>query len=122
MIHSVLGVTTRWVPALTPILFDMGRTLDSIPRDVRQLTSRPGFAPFRQEKAAIGRRAIASNRGTTWVLRFAGIGLLSTVAYVLLSLGLRTSLPPQASNAVALLIAATANSWANRRFTLGLAA
>jgi putative flippase GtrA len=54
------------------------------------------------------------------VLRFAVVGVASTLAYALLYLGLEHVLTPQAANFVALLITAVANTWANRRFTFGV--
>jgi putative flippase GtrA len=54
------------------------------------------------------------------VARFAAIGVLSTVAYGLLFLALRNSLPAQPANAVALLATAAANTAANRRFTFAI--
>ena len=54
------------------------------------------------------------------VARFAAIGVASTVAYLLLYLGLRTGLSSQASNLVALAVTAVGNTAANRRFTFGV--
>ena len=48
---------------------------------------------------------------------FAVIGVLSTLAQLVLYLGLRTFLPPLAANALSLLLATIANTAANRRFT-----
>jgi putative flippase GtrA len=53
-------------------------------------------------------------------LRFVAIGVLSTLAYVLLFLLLRTVVTAQAANALALLATAVANTAANRRFTFGM--
>jgi len=52
--------------------------------------------------------------------RFAAIGVASTLAYLLLYLGLRTGLSSQASNLVALAVTAVGNTAANRRFTFGV--
>ncbi len=54
------------------------------------------------------------------VARFAAIGVASTLAYLLLYLGLRAGLSSQASNLVALALTAVANTAANRRFTFGV--
>ncbi|MFF4487881.1 glycosyltransferase [Streptomyces sp. NPDC001544] len=54
------------------------------------------------------------------LLRFAAVGTVSTVAYVLLYALLRRPAGPQAANALALLICAVANTAANRRLTFGL--
>jgi putative flippase GtrA len=52
--------------------------------------------------------------------RFLEVGVASTLAYVLLYLGLRTALPAQAANAVSLLATAVLNTAVNRRFTFGI--
>jgi putative flippase GtrA len=52
--------------------------------------------------------------------RFAGVGVASTVAYLLLFLALRTVLGAQPANLVALLVTAVANTAANRRLTFGV--
>lgn len=51
------------------------------------------------------------------LLRFAVIGVVSTVAYALLFLILRGMMGAQAANAVALAVTAIANTAANRRMT-----
>jgi len=51
---------------------------------------------------------------------FAAIGLVSTGAYALLYLVLRSGLPAEASNALALLVTAIGNTAANRRLTFGV--
>jgi putative flippase GtrA len=52
--------------------------------------------------------------------RFLTVGVASTVAYVLLYLGLRTGLAAQPANAVSLLVTALLNTAVNRRFTFGI--
>ncbi|MEU6998515.1 glycosyltransferase [Nonomuraea sp. NPDC046570] len=52
--------------------------------------------------------------------RFAIVGVVSTLSYLLLFSLLRTMLVPFAANAVALLTTAVANTAANRRFTFGV--
>ncbi|MEU6367042.1 bifunctional glycosyltransferase family 2/GtrA family protein [Streptomyces sp. NPDC046931] len=52
--------------------------------------------------------------------RFAAVGALSTVGYLLLYTALRPAADPQAANALALLICAFANTAANRRLTFGM--
>jgi putative flippase GtrA len=54
------------------------------------------------------------------IARFMGIGVLSTVAYALLYLGLAPVLGALAANAAALAITAVANTAANRRLTFGV--
>ncbi len=57
---------------------------------------------------------------TRQLVRFAGIGVASTVAYLLLYLLLRTGLSAQPANLLALLLTAVANTAANRRLTFGV--
>jgi glycosyltransferase involved in cell wall biosynthesis len=52
--------------------------------------------------------------------RFGAIGIVSTVAYLVLYLILRVGVPAEAANAVALLLTAVANTAANRRLTFGV--
>jgi putative flippase GtrA len=52
--------------------------------------------------------------------RFLAVGVASTLAYVLLYLGLRTALSAQWANAVSLLATAVLNTAINRRFTFGI--
>ena len=54
------------------------------------------------------------------LVRFGGIGLVSTVAYALLFLLLHPSVGAQSANFLALLLTAVANTAANRRFTFGV--
>ncbi|GAB2977491.1 bifunctional glycosyltransferase family 2/GtrA family protein [Saccharothrix stipae] len=54
------------------------------------------------------------------LVRFAAVGVLSTLAYLLLFVSLRAGLGAQGANLVALLVTAIANTAANRRFTFGV--
>ena len=54
------------------------------------------------------------------VIRFVGVGVASTLGYALLFLGLRVAMGAMLGNCVALVLATTANTWANRRITFGL--
>jgi putative flippase GtrA len=54
------------------------------------------------------------------VFGFAVVGVLSTLAYLLLYLALRTAMPAVGANAVALLATTIANTAANRRFSFGI--
>jgi putative flippase GtrA len=54
------------------------------------------------------------------VLRFAAIGAASTLAYLLLYVALRSFVPAQAANAIALLATAIGNTAANRRLTFAI--
>jgi putative flippase GtrA len=53
-------------------------------------------------------------------VRFAAIGIASTLAYLALFIVLRNSMGAQAANLTALLITAVANTAANRRLTFGV--
>jgi len=57
---------------------------------------------------------------TGQLVRFAGVGVASTLAYLLLYALLRTGAAPQPANLVALLATAVANTAANRRLTFGV--
>ncbi|WP_436788749.1 glycosyltransferase [Yinghuangia sp. YIM S10712] len=52
--------------------------------------------------------------------RFAVVGVLSTLAFILLYALLRTAMPALVANALSLLITAIGNTAANRRFTFGV--
>jgi putative flippase GtrA len=54
------------------------------------------------------------------VVRFALIGVISTIAYALLFVALRPALGPPWANAVALAVTAVANTHANRHITFGV--
>ncbi|WP_123742770.1 bifunctional glycosyltransferase family 2/GtrA family protein [Saccharothrix texasensis] len=54
------------------------------------------------------------------LVRFAAVGVISTLAYLLLFVSLRGGLGAQGANLVALLVTAVANTAANRRFTFGV--
>ncbi|MFI9587615.1 glycosyltransferase [Streptomyces sp. NPDC052236] len=56
----------------------------------------------------------------TQLVRFAAVGAVSTLGYLLLYAALRPAAGPQAANALALLTCAAVNTTANRRFTFGL--
>jgi glycosyltransferase involved in cell wall biosynthesis len=53
-------------------------------------------------------------------VRFGAIGVVSTIAYLLLYVLLRQVTPAEMANAVALLVTAVANTAANRRLTFGV--
>ncbi|BCB78610.1 bifunctional glycosyltransferase family 2/GtrA family protein [Phytohabitans flavus] len=55
------------------------------------------------------------------LVRFAGVGLASTLAYIVIFALLRTVTGAQAANLLALLVTAVGNTAANRRLTFGIA-
>jgi putative flippase GtrA len=57
---------------------------------------------------------------TTQLVRFAVVGVLSTLAYLALFLLLRAPMGAQGANFAALLLTAVANTAVNRRFTFGV--
>ncbi|GAA0535335.1 bifunctional glycosyltransferase family 2/GtrA family protein [Paractinoplanes ferrugineus] len=57
---------------------------------------------------------------TGQLIRFAAVGVASTLAYLLLYALLRTAVSPQWSNLIALLVTAIANTAVNRRVTFGV--
>ena len=54
------------------------------------------------------------------VVRFGTIGVLSTISYILIFIGLSPLVGAQGANLAALLITAVGNTAANRRFTFGI--
>jgi glycosyltransferase involved in cell wall biosynthesis len=65
-------------------------------------------------------RGVARLFAASHVVRFAAIGVLSTLAYALIYLALRDRVGPGAANAIALALTAVGNTQANRRWTFGL--
>jgi putative flippase GtrA len=65
-------------------------------------------------------RGVARLFAASHVVRFAAIGLVSTLAYALIYLALRGGVGSPAANAIALAVTAVANTQANRRWTFGL--
>ncbi|MGZ6793043.1 MAG: glycosyltransferase [Mycobacteriales bacterium] len=78
---------------------------------------RNGTLPVQELRESFGRSGSAASGLVQQVLRFATVGVLSTLAYVLLFVALHPSLGGQAANAVALGATAVANTAANRRWT-----
>ena len=72
--------------------------------------------------ALVPRRTEFALRGPALgqLARFAGIGIVSTGAYIALYAGLRLTMTAQLANALALLTTAIANTAANRRLTFGV--
>ena len=67
-----------------------------------------------------GARRVASGELRLQIARFAVVGIVSTIAYVLLYLLLRGVMSAQAANVASLLATAVANTAANRRLTFGI--
>jgi putative flippase GtrA len=98
--------------------------LAGIVRMLRALTT--GRLPVADIRAQLGRGPLADPVPGVpaglfgQLVRFATIGVLSTLAYLVLFVGLRTVVDAQPANLVALLLTALANTAANRRLTFGV--
>ena len=85
-----------------------------------------GSLPLTQIRAQLGRGSIEVQTPgvpagmTKQIVRFAAIGALSTLAYLLLFLVLHPAMGAQPANFLALALTAVANTAANRRFTFGV--
>ena len=85
-----------------------------------------GRLPVAELRAQIGRQPLevavpgVPPKLVTQFLRFALIGVLSTLAYLVLFVLLRDVVGAQAANLTALLLTAVANTAANRRLTFGI--
>jgi putative flippase GtrA len=85
-----------------------------------------GDLPIRELRQQFGRDPIVADvpgvspSFARQSVRFGGIGVLSTLAYLVLFLLFRAPMGAQAANLIALLITAIANTAANRRFTFGV--
>jgi putative flippase GtrA len=98
--------------------------LAGIARMLRALGT--GRLPITELRASLGRAPLADPVPgvpaglLAQLVRFAVIGLVSTLAYLALFLGLRTGIGAQPANLVALGVTAIANTAANRRVTFGI--
>jgi putative flippase GtrA len=98
--------------------------LAGIARLLRAFTT--GRLPVAELRAQIGRQPLSDPVPgvpaslVTQVLRFALVGVLSTLAYLAIFLLLRGTVGPQPANLAALLLTAVANTAANRRLTFGI--
>jgi putative flippase GtrA len=107
---------------------DIGATvradLAGIARMLRALAT--GRLPVAELRTSLGRGPLADPvpgvpAGLVGqLLRFATIGVLSTLAYLALFVALRGVVAAQPANLVALLLTAVANTAANRRITFGI--
>ena len=82
------------------------------PPGLHHAGERPGAGPGGRPRGPGG---VASQ-----LARFTGVGVASTVAFVLLYLLFRVAMTAQAANAASLLVTAIANTAVNRRFTFGI--
>ena len=81
-----------------------------------------GTLPLREIGERLGRTSSEAGRGRVGMQLgiFLVIGIVSTLAYAALFLGLRTMMSPWWANFTALLATAVLNTAANRRFTFGV--
>ncbi|MBV9592309.1 MAG: bifunctional glycosyltransferase family 2/GtrA family protein [Actinobacteria bacterium] len=83
-----------------------------------------GDLPMRELRQQVGRDRLdvpgVSSRLALQAVRFALIGVISTIAYLLLFVMLRGAVGAQPANLFALLLTAIGNTAANRRFTFGV--
>jgi putative flippase GtrA len=98
--------------------------LRGIVRLARAFTT--GKLPINDLRAQLGRAPLEpATPGvpaglTGQLVRFGAVGVLSTVAYLILFILLRDPLGSQSANALTLLLTAIANTALNRRFTFGV--
>ncbi len=96
--------------------------LKGIVRITRALSS--GKLPIGTLREQLGRNPLPVEGVPTGLtgqlIRFAGVGVASTLAYLVLYAMLRVGVGPQAANLIALLVTAVANTAANRRLTFGV--
>ncbi len=88
----------------------LGRSLATRSLPLAGLRQELGRGPLSTRDSLVGRQAV----------RFAAIGVASTVAYLALFALLRPAIGAQAANALALLATAVANTATNRRVTFGI--
>jgi putative flippase GtrA len=86
-----------------------------------------GALPLADVRAQLGRQPLTASSAAAvppgllrQLVRFGAIGIISTLAYLLLFWFARDPLGSQLANLVALLITAVANTAVNRRFTFGI--
>jgi putative flippase GtrA len=80
-----------------------------------------GDLPVRELRAQLGHHPAAPGALFRQAIRFAAVGVGSTLAYLLLFLMWRAPLGAQVANLLALLVTAIVNTAVNRRFTFGVA-
>lgn len=96
--------------------------LKGIVRITRALSS--GKLPIATLREQLGRNPLpvegVPSGLTGQLIRFAGVGVASTLAYLVLYAMLRVGVGPQAANLIALGVTAVANTAVNRRLTFGV--
>ncbi|OBK76018.1 sugar translocase [Mycobacterium sp. 1274761.0] len=82
-----------------------------------------GSIPVHMLAAQLGSSRAAAAPGSLMrqTVRFATVGIVSTVAYLMLFMAIHGWLGAQVANLIALLVTAIGNTAANRRFTFGVA-
>ena len=110
-------VPVDWVDDPDSRVDIVATALDDL-RGVRRLLT--GLASGRIPVGDLGRPRAADPGLPAQVVTFAAVGLFSTLAYLVLYLGLRVPFGAQTANLVALLATAVANTAANRRLTFGV--
>jgi putative flippase GtrA len=98
----------------------VGRALATGALPVAQLRRELGRAEIGAADERADERAGVAAGMTAQIVRFAAIGIVSTLAFLLLYSLFRAALPAQVSNLLALVITAVANTAANRRLTFGI--
>jgi len=100
----------------------IAKTVTDDLRGILRLSRTASSLPLEGVREAFGRPRIADPRTAlaARILRFAFVGVISTLAYILLYLVLRQAMPAQFANLLALLITAVGNTALNRRITFGV--
>ncbi len=98
----------------------VGRALATGALPIAQLRRELGRAEIGSADERADERAGVAPGMTAQIVRFAAIGIVSTLAFLLLYSLFRAALPAQVSNLLALVITAVANTAANRRLTFGI--
>ena len=99
--------------------------LRGIARLARALAA--GRLPLAEVRAQLGRQPLVAEPAGVpaglfrQAVRFAAIGVASTLAYLILFIVMRSEIGAQPSNLIALLLTTVANTAANRRITFGIA-
>ncbi len=81
---------------------------------------RTGALPVQELRESFGRPGSARTGLVPQAVRFGVVGVISTLAYLLLFLALHASFGGQAANFVALAVTAVGNTAANRRYTFAV--